>query len=229
MSKIQHPALKTMSCVPADTKIGIVIPVYNYVNNTNLAQAIYTIEQCSDLPYQLSLGIGPQCVAKNRIKGEKRLDPGIDWIIQMDDDVLVPPGFMSKMLSVLMQGTAKGAVRAMNEATRYGAVSAVMYGPRGETQNDLHPDRVPIGTIQTCLPPGTCFMYNRRVTPIEWDTQYQGSQWEDTDAMMQIRSQGYLLAATGNVQIMHKNSWSENKWWKENKAHFHSKWPGALS
>lgn len=220
MSKIKHPALKTLSCVPADTPIGIVIPVYNYVNNTNLAQAIYTVEQGSDLPYQLSLGIGPQCVAKNRIKGEKRLDPSIRYVIQMDDDVLVPPGFMSKMLSVLQQGTSHGD----KEGAAIGAVSAVMYGPRGEAQNDLHPDNVPIGTQKDCLPPGTCFMYDRLATPILWDTRYQGSQWEDTDAMKQVQRWGCRTVATGNVQILHKNSWSENKWWNENKAHFESKW-----
>jgi hypothetical protein len=226
MSKIKHPALKTMVGVPHDTPIGIVIPVYNYVNNTNLAQAMYTVEQCSDLPYQLSLGIGPQCVAANRIKGEQRLDPAIRYVIQMDDDVLVPPGFMSKFLSVIQQGTSHGD--ALGEAT-IGAVSAVMYGPRGEAQNDLHPDVVPVGTQKKCLPPGTCFMYDRKATPVMWDMKYQGSQWEDTDAMMQIRKAGLDTVATGNVQILHKNSWSENKWWNENKAHFESKWPGALS
>ncbi len=216
MSKLKNPALKVMSHVSADLKVGVVIPVYNYISNTNLAQAQYTIEQCSDLPYQLSLGIGPQCVAKNRLKGEARLDPSIRYVIQMDDDVLVPPGFMSKLLSVLLSQDGVGAV------------SAVMYGPRGEAQNDLHPDRVPVGTVKECLPPGTCFMYDREKTPIAWDPAYQGSQWEDTDAMMQVRAAGFKTVASGNVQILHKNSWSENKWWNENKAHFQSKWPGVV-
>lgn len=213
MSKFKNPALKCMSNVPHHTPIGIVIPVYDAWNNHNLDRAIYTIEQCVDLPYQLSLGVGKQCVAANRIKGEARLDPSIDWVLHMDDDVLVPPGFTSRLLSVLMQGTSK-----------YGAVSAVMHGPARKAQNDLNPDDIPIGKVKTCLPPGTCFMYNRRVTPIKWDVGYGGSQWEDTDAMMQIKAEGYLTCANGNVQIMHMNNWFENKWWNENKARFFSKW-----
>jgi len=217
MSKLKNPRLRMYKTIVRSPKIGIVIPVYNYVGNTNLAQAIYTIEQCCDMPYQLSLGIGPHCVAKNRVKGESRLDPSIRYVLQMDDDVLVPPHFASEMVQVLQS------------QDNIGAVSAVMVGPTGAAQNDLSYDAIGPGVVKECLPPGTCFMYDRKDVPIVWDTRYQGSQWEDTDAMMQIRATGKKTVATGNVQIMHKNNWSENKWWNENKALFTEKWPGALS
>jgi len=216
MANMTNPALTTFKTLPGSPPVGICIPVYNTAGNTNLAQAQYTVRQCVDLPYQLSLGVGAQCVAKNRLKAEARLDPSIRYVIHMDDDVLVPPHFASKFVQILQS------------QDRVGVVSAVMYGPRLEAQNDLHPSRIQPGQVVECLPPGTCFAYDREKTPIAWDGEYLGSQWEDTDAMMQIKALGYKTVATGCVVIMHKNNWSENKFWEENKARFMSKWPGVL-
>ena len=221
MSRIKEPALKTFKTFTDDRAveaIGIVIPVYATIGNAGLPLVQYGIEQGCDLPYQLSMGVGPNCVAKNRIKGEARLDPSIRFVIHMDDDVALPPFFASKLLSVLLQ-----------QPGDIGAVSATMMGMRGEKQNNLHPDAVPPGAQIDTLIPGTCFIYDREKTPILWDTRYQGSQWEDTDGIMQIRRWGKRTVATGNVAIMHRNNWSENEYWNENKAHFNSKWPGVLN
>lgn len=220
--RLKPPAIRTMCQVGADMPVGIVIPVYDAWNNHNLDRAIYTIEECCDLPYQLKLGVGKNCVAKNRNKGLAKVDSRIEYIIMMDDDVLVGPGFASKFVSVLQQGTSHDRVP---EAAGVGVVSAVMYGPGRKPQNDLHPDAVPPGKQIDCLPPGTCFAYNRARTPIVFDEDYQGSQWEDTDAMMQVKALGQSTVATGNIQIMHMNNWSENKWWNENRARFMAKWP----
>jgi hypothetical protein len=218
MPKLNHPALKPLIAKVMHEKVGIVIPVYNPIANVNLAQTQWCIKQCSDLPYQLSLGVGPQCVAANRIKGEARLNDDIRFVIHMDDDVLLPPHFMSQLLSVLVS------------QDNVGAVSAVMSGARGNPQNDVSPAVIPVGKVQEIeFLPGTCFAYDREKTPIVWDAEYQGSQWEDTDAMMQVKAQGYRTVATGNVQIIHRNNLNKAvKFWKENKAHFQTKWPAVL-
>jgi GT2 family glycosyltransferase len=215
MGKIKQPLLKTMTAVSPDTPVGIVIPVYNHVGNENLAATVFTIERCADLPYQISLGIGPNCVAKNRNKGLARLDPDIEFILMADDDILVPPGFLSKMVSTLLQNKAK-----------IGMVSATMMGPRGEPQNDLHPNAIPPGHIEPRILPGTCVLYNRKRTPIEWDENYVGSQWEDTDGWAQVRKMGFQTVANGNVQIMHKNPMSGGgrKYWEQNQGYFFKKW-----
>jgi hypothetical protein len=218
MSRIKEPALKTFKTFHDREKVGIVIPVYATIGNENLGLVQYSIEQCCDLPYQLSMGIGQRCVAANRIKGEARLDHSIRYVIHMDDDVVLPPFFASNLLSVLLQ-----------QPRDIGAVSVTMMGMRGEAQNNLHPDKVPVGTQIDALIPGTCFIYDREKTPIVWDTNYQGSQWEDTDAMMQIWARGLRTVATGNVTIMHRNNWTESKHWNENKALFDKKWPGAFN
>ena len=218
MNRIKNPALNPFKVQVDRHPVGIVIPIYSTIGNDNLALVQYGIEQCCDMPYQLSMGVGPRCVAANRIKGEQRLDRNIRYIIHMDDDVVVPPFFASKLLSVLLQ-----------QPGDIGAVSVTMMGMRGEAQNNLHPDMVPVGTQIDTLIPGTCFIYDRQKTPILWDMEYQGSQWEDTDAMMQIRAQGFRTVATGNVTIMHRNNWTESKHWNENKALFNKKWPGAFN
>lgn len=200
-----------------DVVLGICVPVYNQVGNANLAQLIWSIGQCSDLPYQLSLGVGPVCVARNRLKAEARLDPSIKYVMHVDDDVLLPPHFASKLVCVL----------SVDEGV--GAVSALMSGARGEPQNDLHPTAFSPGEVRECLPPGTCFVYNRERTPIVWDAEYQGSQWEDTDGMMQIKAAGKRLVATADVQILHKNNLSQNKYWNQNRERFVQKWPGVIA
>lgn len=214
MSKLKNPPLNAFKTITCSPRVGICIPVYASIGNDGLPTVLYGIEQCCDLPYQLSVGLSPNSVAKNRIKAEARLSDDIRYVIHMDDDIVLPPFFASKLVQVLQS------------QDNVGAVSAVMMGVRGQAQNDLHPDAVPPGEIKETTPPGTCFAYDRKKTPVEWDTAYLGSQWEDTDAMRQIQAQGYKTVATGNVVIMHKNNWSENKHWNENKAHFEEKWNG---
>ena len=197
-------------------KVGICIPVYEHIGNENLAQAIWSIKSNSGgWDYQLSLGIGHNSVAKNRNKALARLDDDIDIVLMMDDDVLVPYNFIGGLHMDLG-----------SDATPYniGVVGASMVGPRGERQNDCHPNDIETTWRETINLPGTCFMYNRKDTPIVFDEKYQGSQWEDTDAMRQVQAMGQMTICSTRVQILHKNNWSQNKWWEENKAHFISKW-----
>lgn len=221
MSKIKEPKLVCPWEQGTEITVGVCIPVYNAVGNMKLASAVWSLDQCSDLPYQLSLGIGPNGVAKNRVKAEQRIDPSIRYILITDDDIIASPHWASKMIGILQADK------------NIGAVSAVMMGPRGERQNGLHPELIGPGEIVDALIPGTFVMYDRKKTPIVWDVEYQGSQWEDTDGMIQIKQQGFRLVATGDVQIMHKNeAMSEGKtpkFWQENKDHFMKKWgPGVL-
>ena len=195
-------------------KIGICIPVYDHIGNENLAAAIWSIKSNSPgWDYQLSLGIGKNCVAKNRNKALARLDPDIRKVIMMDDDVLVPYNFIT------------GLKMDLDYREEIGVVGASMVGPRGEAQNDCHPNAIEGNWRVTINLPGTCFMYDRVDTPIVFDEAYLGSQWEDTDAMRQVQAMGQKTVCTSRVQIMHRNNWSENKWWAENKMHFYSKWP----
>jgi GT2 family glycosyltransferase len=215
MSKISQPRLTPFYPEAQGQQIGICIPVYEHIGNEGLAQLIWTANQGSDLPFMISMGVGKQPVAKNRNKALKRLPDSIEWVLMVDDDVLLPPGYASLLM------------KPMLEDKTIGAVSAVMSGARGEAQNDCHPGATGDKEIKDIVNlPGTCFMYNReRVGDAAFDENYQGSQWEDTDFMRQITTQGLRTVITSRVSIIHKNNWSQNKYWEENKEYFYSKWP----
>jgi GT2 family glycosyltransferase len=198
-----------------DARVGICIPVYNHIDNENLAQAIWTLENCAmDVDYQLQLGIGRNCVARNRNKALARLHPTTRYVLMADDDILAPPDYLGKMMEI------------MDDNEDIGALSACMLGARGQRQNDCSPYNIPDGVsfVDNVNIPGTFFMYDRIKTPVEFDERYQGSQWEDTDAMRQIQAAGFRTVVTSEIQILHRNNWSQNKYWEENKALFYSKW-----
>lgn len=136
-------------------------------------------------------------------------------ILMMDDDVLVPPGFASKMLRCLDRGAV---------------VACRMTSPDGSPQNGLA--KLKPGEVVECTPPGTCFVYDRTKVPAEFDEGYEGSQWEDTDFMVQVQQLGLKTVATGDVHIIHDNPFfrqemteEKKEVWNRNRARFVSKWP----
>lgn len=137
-----------------------------------------------------------------------------DLVIFMDDDVLLPPFFASKML---------GALAARPDA---GVISAVMTSPDGTKQNGVFCE--PHQILET-LPPGTCFCYSREKLgeDVVFDDHYVGSQWEDTDFMVQVHEKGLKTYGLGAVHIIHDNNWTghTNETWKQNMDYFSEKWP----
>lgn len=136
-----------------------------------------------------------------------------DLVIFMDDDVLLPPFFASKMIATLA---------ARPEA---GVVSAIMTNPDGTKQNGVFckPNQ-----ILDTLPPGTCFCYSKeRLGDCEFDENYVGSQWEDTDFMVQVHEKKLKTYGLGSVHIIHDNNWTghTNETWKQNMDYFVQKWP----
>jgi GT2 family glycosyltransferase len=163
------------------------------------------------MPYFLIVSEGKQCVAKNRNAGLIALTN--ERILFVDDDVLPPEGFLSRMSKVLDDETI-------------GVVSAQMTGPNGEQQNNLY--GIPAGEIRDCVPPGTCFMYDRsRLDGCSFDEGYECSQWEDTDFMVQVKRVGLRTVAIGDVCVIHDNNWGRNtaRTWQANRRRFMSKWP----
>lgn len=198
----------------SEERIGICIPIYDHVDNKGLGTLVWSINQNSQIPFKISMGIGRNCVAKNRNKALRALPEDIRFVLMVDDDVILPYGWDTTMYGMLLR------------YRDFGVISATMMGPRGEAQNDLHPEAFEVGTelVERKILPGTCFMYDRARTPIVFDENYEGSQWEDTDAMMQVHQMGKKTGVTPLVQIIHANNWSENKYWGQNKALFEAKW-----
>ncbi|MFT7462402.1 MAG: hypothetical protein ACI9EF_000742 [Pseudohongiellaceae bacterium] len=187
--------------------VSVIIPAYD--DTAKLRRALWSIRQTADMPYELIVSRAKQCVAKNRNAG---LDLATqDLVIFLDDDVLLPPGWMSRLVAVL------GA------RSDYGAICAHLTFADGSPQT-RRPELLP-GELWEITIPGTCFVYSRaRVHDIRFDENYLGSQWEDTDWMWQVLRQGLKVGMSGDVWALHDHADSENKWLVPNAEYFRGKW-----
>ena len=186
-----EPVCAPTVSLPADLPgVSVIIPAYE--DKPVLRRAIWSICQTVDVPAQLVVAMERQSVAKNRNAGLARARH--DLVAFLDDDVLLPAGWLSKMAAVLL------------EDETIGVVAARMTGPAGEPQNDLasvRPDE-----IRNCVPPGTCFLYSRsRLEGCGFDETYVRSQWEDTDFMFQVITRGFRCVAIGSVHIPMPSHW----------------------
>jgi GT2 family glycosyltransferase len=171
----------------------------------------WSIETTADLPYELIVSESESSVAINRNRGLERATQ--DHVFFIDDDVLLSPFWASIMVN---------ALQSLPEA---GVIAPQMVGPSGEAQNGLA--GLSRDDCASCIPPGTLFVYDRRVlSDCRFDETYISSQWEDTDFMMQVAAKGFKCWAVGAVRIIHENLWTRNndQTWAFNKAHFESKW-----
>jgi hypothetical protein len=187
--------------------VSIIIPAYD--DSANLRRVIWSIEQTADLPYELIIARAKQCVAKNRNAGLDRATQ--DLTVFMDDDVLLPAGWLSNLVS----GLAK--------SEDIGAVSSLLIFPNGAPQT-RRPD-LKLGEFWDVTAPGTCFVYSRRrVSDTRFDENYLGSQWEDTDWIWQVKELGLKTLVTGDVTVVHDHQIRENQWLVENMTYFQKKW-----
>jgi len=176
-----------------------------------LKRTLWSIQQNLDVQAQIVVAEVQQSVARNRLHALERFSG--DVVIFMDDDVILPPCFASKLIATL---------DALDDA---GVVSAIMTNPDGSRQNNVFCS--PEKTIGV-LPPGTCFCYSRkRLKDCAFDPRYEASQWEDTDFMVQVQEMGLKTVATGSVWVLHDNQWTghTSDTWRRNRERFARKWP----
>jgi glycosyltransferase involved in cell wall biosynthesis len=190
--------------------VSVVIPVYEVT--PSLRRTLWSVRNSVDLPTQLVVHVERQSVARNRNAG--LAEARHDLVAFVDDDVLLPAGWTSRL------------VRTLLEDRTIGCVAAKMTGPGGEPQNDLASLRP--GELRPCLPPGTCILYSRsRAEGCAFDEIYERSQWEDTDFMLQLMEKGLRCVADGGVHVLHENHFTncDDASWDRNRQRFLRKWP----
>ena len=187
--------------------VSVIIPAYE--DCERLRRAIWSVEQTADMPYELIVSCAPRSVAANRNAGLDRASQ--DLCAFLDDDVLLPACWMSRLAAVL----------AASEAV--GAASGHLVFPDGSPQTRR--ERLADGALWDVPIPGTCFLYSRaRVEDQRFDERYQGSQWEDTDWIWRVRARGLRTVVVGGVRVVHDHQLRENKWLQENMGHFKETW-----
>lgn len=192
------------------------IPAFQ--KTAKLWRTLWSLRSTCDLPYELIVAEAKQSVAKNRLAGLEQATH--DLVVMMDDDVLLPSCWASKLAFIYQRDET------------IGALSAMMTSPNGAPQNDLY--NLAPGEVRDCrFPPGTCFLYSReRTAGCEFDPAYIESQWEDTDFMAQVQAKGLRTCATGAVHILHDNTFiregertpEKQRVWDHNAEVFNGKW-----
>jgi hypothetical protein len=187
--------------------VSVIIPAYEDCDR--LRRAIWSVEQTADLPYELVVSCAPRCVAANRNAGLERASQ--ELVAFLDDDVLLPACWMSRLAAVL----------ALHPDV--GAASGHLVFPNGSPQSRR--ERLADGELWDVPIPGTCFVYSRaRVGDQRFDEGYLGSQWEDTDWIWRVRARGLRTVVVGGVRVVHDHRLRENRWLHENMRRFHETW-----
>ena len=188
---------------------GISVLIPSLGDSPRLRRAIWSVRETTDLPFQVVVAPAAHGVAANRTQclGLARED----LIAFVDDDVLRPVGWASRLAAVLAR------------ERDVGAVSASIAFPDGRPQMRRHP--LPAGTVWDTTPPGTCFVYSRaRAGDLRFDEGYLGSQWEDTDWMWALAKRGLRTVVTGDVRVAHEHVPGAHPWLEHNLRRFAAKW-----
>ena len=187
--------------------MSVIIPAY--ADCDRLRRATWAVQQTADLPYELIVSLAPRCVAANRNAGLDRATQ--DLVAFVDDDVLLPACWMSRLVAVL------------EAHPDIGAASGHLRFPNGSPQTRR--EHLADGALWEVTIPGTCFVYSRsRVGDERFDEGYLGSQWEDTDWMWRVQRRGLRTVVVGGVQVVHEHRQSAHPWLEANMRRFLERW-----
>jgi GT2 family glycosyltransferase len=209
MTALVPPALAPAHDAGASGARGVSIVVPAWADRPRLRRALWSVRTTADLPYELVAACAEQSVARNRNAGLDRAR--CDLVAFIDDDVLLPPGWLSGLAAVIA------------EHADVGAASAMLSFPDGCPQS-RRPDLAP-GELWDVVIPGTCFLYSRgRVEDQRFDEGYEGSQWEDTDWMWRVRRRGLRTVAVGGIDVAHDHVGVQAAFLERNMRRFHGTW-----
>ncbi len=177
--------------------------------------------------YRLEVIEGRRSAAANRnIALDKVRSP---WFVMMDDDVLVPPGWLPALLRHATSEIGQLQPKLRHCNGRIFAAEKLFVTPWGENSvvGAGEKDRGQFDYVREVeMLSGTCCLYNREILKsCRFDESYQGSQWEDCDFSMQIRQHGFSLVYVGDSHVVHHNLYRESCH-SPNWARFQAKWFG---
>ncbi|MEM7205300.1 MAG: glycosyltransferase [Planctomycetota bacterium] len=188
--------------------VSVIIPAHR--DSAKLRRAMWSVATTADLPFELIVALAPQSVAKNRNAGLDRASQ--DVVAFLDDDVLLPAHWLSRL------------VEALAGARDLGAVSARLTFADGRPQMRDAALGGADGPAATTIP-GTCFVYSRRrVNDQRFDHRYRGSQWEDTDWVWHVHQRGLRTVVCRDVHVVHEHQVGPKPHLEDNMRYFLGKW-----
>ena len=188
----------------ADVKFDICIPCWE--NSTKLDETISNILE-SDFkvkePVKFIISVEKQSVVKNRLDCLTRSKS--PYVLWLDDDIKFVDVGWDYHLHQCITGNPKWGIVGVN-VVHYKALDNRPTRPGG-----------PIADVCGAV------MMTRKIPGVQFDPNYIGSQWEDTDYCYQVRKAGYDVIQNNNLYVLHYNE-EKNRDYTHNQAYFTSKW-----
>ena len=155
------------------------------------------------VPAKLILNVEKQSVVKNRLAclAESRSK----YVLWLDDDVVFEKTGWDSYLLEKIQGNAD--------------VGVIGIRVKHWQLLDRSPMR-PSGFVEDVC---GAVMMTRKIEGVNFDDNYVGSQWEDTDYCFSVRKAGYKVLQDNGIAVIHYNE-EKNREYVNNRAYFNQKW-----
>jgi GT2 family glycosyltransferase len=147
-----------------------------------------------------------------------------EWILLLNNDVLLPAGWLAGLLSFARERKVDVASPALREGAADYDLDLYAREFVGEMSGVERPD----------VAHGICFMVHRKVFEAigRFDENFRIGQFEDTDFFRRAVAAGFRLATTGGSLIHHFGSVTQDSvrtngpcaYEIENRAYYHKKW-----
>jgi hypothetical protein len=158
------------------------------------------------LPSKLILGIEKQSVVANRLAC--LTESKASYVLWLDDDVIFEtPNWDVALFNSLYSDSSIGIVSIWAKNAWQLKKFGNSYKRPDGFVNDV------CGAVMMC----------RKINNVNFDTNYVGSQWEDTDYCYAVRKAGYKVLQNNNLYCIHVNQ-EVNRNYSENEVYFKKKW-----
>ncbi|MFT3780470.1 MAG: glycosyltransferase family 2 protein [Nibricoccus sp.] len=148
-----------------------------------------------------------------------------DWVVVLNNDVLLPDGWLQKLIGAAQREGLDVVSPAMRERDQN--------YPFSEYAADFMPKMA--GVLRIGVAHGVCFAVSRRAFEKvgEFDEAFRIGQFEDSDFFRRVRLAGLKLGTVGDCFVHHfgsvtqdalRNSKTVRPYEAENRAHFRKKW-----
>jgi len=187
-----------------DVLFDICIPCWE--NSKKLNETIGNIIDSPvkvQLPVKFIINVQKQSVVKNRLDCLGRSKAL--YVLWLDDDI--------KFQTV---GWDKHLYKKINSDPKLGVVGINIVHYQAANNN---PTRVHGETVGVC----GAVMMTRKIEGVDFDLNYVGSQWEDTDYCVTCTKAGYKVFQDNTLWALHYNE-EKNRDYSHNQTYFNKKW-----
>lgn len=208
-----------LRCLEADIEAGVQVIVVDNGSTDGTGAWLKQVRGITVIANAENRGCAPAWNQGCRAAG------GADWIVVLNNDVLLPEGWLAKLLGAAERAGLDVVSPAMREREQN--------YPFSEYAADFMAKMA--GVIREGAAHGVCFAVSRRAFEKvgEFDEAFRIGQFEDSDFFRRVKLAGLKLGTVGDSFIHHfgsvtqdalRSSKTVRPYETENRAHFRKKW-----